>query len=83
MACPYANLLGVPGEGVHSRRIFGLALNDILATIVVSALTSYFFNTSFIISLIAWIILGEVLHYAMGVNTAFLGMLNIRPCNQA
>ncbi len=81
MDCPYANLLGVPGQGVHSRRIFGLALNDILATILVSALTSYFFNISFIISLIAWFIVGEVLHYVMGVNTAFLAMLNIRPCN--
>lgn len=81
MDCPYANLLGVPGQGVHSRRIFGLALNDTLATIVVSALTSYFFNISFIISLIVWFILGEVLHYIMGVNTAFLGILNIRPCN--
>lgn len=81
MACPYANLLGVPGQGVHSRRIFGLALNDTLATIVVSALTSYFFNISFIISLIVWFILGELLHYIMGVNTAFLGILNITPCN--
>jgi hypothetical protein len=81
MDCPYANLLGVPGQGVHSRRIFGLALNDTLATILVSALTSYFFNISFIMSFIVWFILGEVLHYVMGVNTEFLAMLNIRPCN--
>ena len=41
MPCPYANILGVPGEGVHAARIFGLARNDIIATILVAALTSY------------------------------------------
>ena len=29
MPCPYANLLGVPGEGVHAIRIFGLSFVDI------------------------------------------------------
>ena len=41
MSCPYANILGVPGQGVHAPRIFGLARNDIIATILVAALTSY------------------------------------------
>jgi hypothetical protein len=81
MSCPYANILGVPGEGVHAQRFMGLALNDTLATIVAALLTSWFFNVSFLYSLFGWFALGELLHYAFGVNTAFLKMIGITPCN--
>ena len=72
MPCPYATLLGKRGEGVHSKRFLGFAMNDILATIVAAALTSYFFNVSFLYSLLGWFIAGEILHVLFGVDTAFL-----------
>lgn len=81
MPCPYANLLGIPGEGVHAKRIFGLALNDIIATFVVAAITSYFFSIPYLHSLAVWFIAGEILHYGMGVNTALLEKIGIRSCN--
>ena len=80
MSCPYANALGVPGEGVHAQRFMGLALNDSLATIVAALLTSWIFNVSFLYSLAGWFIGGEVLHYLFGVNTAFLKILGITAC---
>ena len=80
MPCPYAHALGVPGEGVHAQRFMGLALNDTIATIVVALLTAWLFNVSFLYSLIGWFVAGEVLHYAFGVNTAFLKMIGITPC---
>jgi hypothetical protein len=80
MSCPYANLLGVPEQGVHSPRIAGLARNDILMTILISIVTAWVFNISFFYSFSAWFILGEVLHYVFGVNTAFLRMIGIVPC---
>ena len=79
MPCPYATLLGKRGEGVHSRRFLGLALNDILATIVAAALTSFFFNISFLYSLLGWFVAGEILHYAFGVDTAFLEYVGLKP----
>ena len=79
MPCPYANILGIPGQGVHARRIFGLALNDILATIVLAFLTTFFVRVSFAESLIGWLILGEVLHYVFGTKTAFLKMIGLEP----
>lgn len=79
MPCPYATLLGKRGEGVHSRRFLGLALNDILATIAAAALTSFFFNISFLYSLIGWFLAGEILHYAFGVDTAFLEYIGLKP----
>lgn len=78
--CPYANLLGEPGKGVHEKRIFGLAANDIYMTIIAAIITSYTFNIQFIYSLGVWFVLGEVLHYAFGTKTAFLKMIGLNPC---
>lgn len=79
MSCPYSTLLGVRGEGVHSSRILGFALNDIIATIVGAIITSYMFKISFLYSFMLWFILGEVLHYVLGVDTAFLELIGLKP----
>lgn len=79
MPCPYANVLGVPGEGIHAPRIFGLARNDLLMTILAAVLTAYSLNISFILSFTLWFVTGEVLHYLFGTDTAFLKMLGISP----
>lgn len=78
MSCPYATLLGVRGQGVHSTRIAGFALNDILATIVVAAITSFWYTIPFLYSFLGWFILGEVLHYIMCVDTAFLERIGLK-----
>ena len=76
--CPYANALGVPGQGVHEARFMGIAIADTLATIVGAALLAYFFRLPFIATFIAFFTLGEVLHYAAGTQTAFLTMIGVR-----
>ena len=78
MSCPYATLLGKRGEGVHSRRILGFALNDIIATIILAILTSWIYNIHFLYSLFAWFLVGEVLHYVMCVDTAFLELIGLK-----
>ena len=78
MSCPYATLLGKRGEGVHSRRIFGFALNDIIATIILAIVTSWIYNIHFLYSLFTWFVLGEVLHYVMCVDTAFLEFIGLK-----
>jgi hypothetical protein len=82
MSCPYANALGIPGEGVHAARIFGLARNDLIMTIIASIITAYALNISFLFSFTAWFALGEILHYAFGTNTAFLKMIGASPTCQ-
>ena len=80
--CPFRFALGVPGEGVHALRLFGLAVNDTLMTIIAAIFTSYAFNINLGISLLVWFIAGEILHYGYGVNTAFLKMIGIeRNCD--
>jgi hypothetical protein len=79
MPCPYANLLGVPGQGVHATRILGMSLNDWLATIILAILISFIFNLNFVYSLVGLFVLGEVLHYIYGVKSAFLVMIGLEP----
>jgi hypothetical protein len=79
MPCPYANVLGEPGKGVHEARIFGLARNDVLMTVIAVIITAYWFNISFLFSFILWFGTGEVLHYLFGTNTAFLKMVGLSP----
>ena len=78
-SCPYANILGTPGQGIHANRIMGLSLNDILLTIIGAAITSYFAQIHFWFSLTVWFITGEVLHYVFGTDTAFLRMIGLTP----
>jgi len=80
MPCPYANLLGTPGEGVHARRIAGYALNDILATILAAIITSLVYKISLLHSLVGWFVLGEVFHVVFGTQTAFLTSIGLRVC---
>ena len=75
--CPYRYLFGVPGTGAHSYRIFGLAAVDIFLTILLAATTAKYTNSSFLVHLIFWLIVGEVLHYLFGTQTAFLTWMGI------
>jgi len=79
MPCPFATILGKRGEGVHSSRILGLALNDIIATIIAAIITSYVFNIPILHSLIGWFAAGELLHILFGVDTAFLELIGLKP----
>lgn len=79
MSCPYANILGVRGKGFHSTRVLGLALNDILGTLVIAIITSYLLKINVLVSFVVWFILGEVLHYLFGTHTAFLEMIGMTP----
>jgi len=80
MGCPYANILGIPGQGFHARRIFGYALNDTLATIALALVTSYLMRTPFLATFIAWFVIGEVSHYLFGSQTAFLTTIGVKAC---
>jgi hypothetical protein len=69
MLCPYKYMFGEPKKGVHSYRIFNLAIVDIVCTIVVAYGISYWFNQNFIKVLIALFVLGIVFHRLFCVRT--------------
>ena len=83
MGCTYKYILGIPGQGFHSTRIFGYALYDTLATIVLAAFTAYLLKVPFIPTLVIWFIVGELLHYLFGTQTAFLTSIGVTvSCNE-
>ena len=67
--CKYKNILGIPGKGIHSYRLFGVAIADVIMTIVAAFLISYFFKYSFFYTLITLFILGIILHRVFCVRT--------------
>ena len=67
--CKYKNALGIPKQGIHSYRLFGMAIADITMTILGAILISYFFNTSLIYTTIFLFILGIILHRLFCVRT--------------
>ena len=68
--CPFANLFGKPGEGIHKYRIFGFASVDILLTIAAAYFISMRTNKSFGKCVTGLVGLGIILHRAFGVDTA-------------
>jgi len=67
--CKYKNALGVPGKGVHSYRLFGVAIVDVIMTVVAAYIFSYFTNYSFLHTTIILFILGILLHHVFCVRT--------------
>ena len=78
--CPFTLVLGIPGQRFHEKRIYGYALNDTIATIIIALITSYVFNIAVWKSLLAWFVAGELLHYMFGTQTAVLTTLGIKAC---
>ena len=67
--CKYKNILGDPGKGIHSYRLFGVAIADVIMTFLASYLISYFFNISFTYTMIIFFGIGIFLHHMFCVKT--------------
>jgi hypothetical protein len=77
--CKYQNSLGIPNQGVHSYRLFGVAIVDVIFTIIGAMIISYFSNRSFIYTLIFLFLLGIILHRLFCVRTTIDKLLFHQP----
>lgn len=70
MLCQYKNILGKPGQGIHSYRIFNIAIVDVLFTII-GAYIIYLFlpKINYFVILILLFLLGVILHKIFCVRT--------------
>jgi hypothetical protein len=70
MLCQYKDILGKPGQGIHSYRIFNIAYVDVLFTII-GAYIIYLFlpKINYFVILISLFILGIILHKIFCVRT--------------
>ena len=67
--CKYKDVLGRPKEGVHSWRIFDIAVVDVALTLVVAALITWYSQIPLWQTSLALFIVGIVLHRAFCVRT--------------
>ena len=67
--CKYKNSLGIPNKGMHSYRFLGLAIVDVIMTIIAALLISYFFKISFFYTSLSLFVLGIILHRLFCVRT--------------
>jgi len=74
---PYAFIFGKPGEGAHSRRFFGFALVDLIGTVLLGVMVTYFYGVPLWKSVLGMFVLGEILHYLFGSQTKFLTTLGV------
>ena len=67
--CKYKNILGEPNKGIHSYRFLGLAIADVIMTIVAAFVISYLNKSSFFYTLLFLFALGIILHRLFCVRT--------------
>jgi len=63
------DIFGKPREGLHSYRIFNIAIVDVLLTILLAFLISYFLSYKFIYVLVFLFLSGIILHRLFCVRT--------------
>lgn len=67
--CKYKDILGKPNQGIHSYRLFGVAIADVTMTIVAAFIFSKIFHYNFWYTLIILFLLGIFLHHIFCVRT--------------
>ena len=67
--CKNKDLFGKPNTGLHSFRIFNIAIVDLFLTIFAAYLFSVVFKFSFLYSFAVLFILGIILHHIFCVKT--------------
>jgi hypothetical protein len=67
--CKYKNILGESGKGVHSYRIFNIAVFDVLATVLGAFFISRACKLPFGYTLLFLFLLGIFLHKIFCVKT--------------
>ena len=77
-ACPYRYMFGKPGEGPHAYRFAGIAIVDTVLTFIAAWLITLGTGYPIYVTFVALFVLGEILHYYYGTQTAVLTMLGIK-----
>ena len=68
--CTYKNIFGKPNEGIHATRLFGVAIWDVIFTVIVAIIISNKFKKDFIVVLLVLFITSIVIHSIFCVDTA-------------
>lgn len=69
MFCKYSNIFGEPSKGIHSIRLFNIAIVDVIFTILIAYPISKYLSMDYIVILILLFVCGIILHRLFCVKT--------------
>ena len=75
--CKYSDIFGKPKKGVHSYRLFGVAIVDFGLTILIGILIGLYFNYYIPYVCLILLALGVLFHYLFCVKTTFNRLLGL------
>lgn len=67
--CKYRDALGVPGQGVHAYRFMGVAIVDVVLTVIAAAVIAVVTGWPFIYVLTGLFVVGIIMHRLFCVRT--------------
>jgi len=76
MFCKYSTLGGIPGKGIHFH-VFGIAIIDVLSTIIGAWIVSHVFKLPLGYTIVGAFILGIIAHKLFCVNTTLNTLLHL------
>ena len=72
--CRYKNIFGKPNQGIHSIRLFNLAIIDVIMALIAGYLIGLYFNHVWL-GIIGFFTLGIIMHAVFCVDTTISKML--------
>jgi hypothetical protein len=75
MACQFKDIFGKPNTGVHKHRFLGMASFDLIGTVIISIAIAYFYQLSYIKTILYAFLIGAAVHWIFCVDTAFMNLL--------
>ena len=69
MFCKYNTFFGTPNQGIHSYRIFDIAIIDVILTLFAAMVVAWLINCTFWLSLLFLFVTSILLHRLFCVRT--------------
>jgi len=73
--CQYKSIFGEPNQGLHSIRVFNIAIVDVIMTIIGAYYISQYFKYDFKLVLVVLFLFGIVAHKIFCVDTTINKLL--------
>jgi hypothetical protein len=67
--CKYKDMFGAPKTGIHSNRMFNIAVWDVVMTLIGALIFYAVFKTNLLFTIIGFFIFGIVMHRLFCVRT--------------
>ena len=77
--CPYRYIFGISGKGIHSYRLYDVAILDVGVTLICAVLIAYMFSFPYLWTILVVFILGIFFHRMFYVRTTVDKILFSKP----